>query len=134
MKIKIFLAILIFSSAAQAQTDINAFWQKFKTAVVKDDKAAVASMTKFPLGMPYGHKSIRSKTDFIRRFDQIMNLEANVKRCFQARKPTKDDNGDYSIDCAFKKEAESSDNRPILYIFTKTKNGWKFWAIDNINE
>lgn len=134
MKFKLFLAIILFSSAAQAQTDINAFWQKFKTAVVKGDKTAVSSMTKFPLSMPYGHKSIRSKTDFIRRFDQIMNLEANVKRCFQARKPTKDDNGNYSIDCAFKGESESSDNRPILYIFTKTRTGWMFRGIDNINE
>jgi hypothetical protein len=134
MKIKLFLAILIFSSAAQAQTNFNTFWQKFKTAVVKGDKSAVASMTKFPLEMPYGHKSIRSKTDFINRFNKIMNLEANVKRCFQARKPTKDDNGNYSIDCAFKGESESSDNRPIVYTFTKTKTGWKFRGIDNINE
>lgn len=134
MKIILFLAILVFSSAVQAQTSFEAFWQKFQAAVVKKDKATVASMTKFPLSMPYGHKSIRSKTDFINRFDKIMNLEANVKRCFQERKPTKDDNGDYSIDCAFKGESESSDNRPIVYTFTKTKTGWKFRGIDNINE
>jgi hypothetical protein len=30
-----------------------AFWQKFKSAVIAGDKAAVAEMTKFPLSMPY---------------------------------------------------------------------------------
>lgn len=138
MKLKfflsIFLATLIFSSAAQAQSNINVFWQKFKTAVVKGDKAAVANMTRFPLEMPYGVKSVKSKTDFIRRYDKIINLEANAKRCFQAKNLTKSENGTYSIDCTFKSEPESSNNRPIVYYFTKTKTGWKFAGLDNINE
>lgn len=118
-----------------AQTDINVFWGKFKTAVVKGDKLAVAGMTKFPLSMPYGVKSVKTKADFIKRYDKIINMEANAKRCFQAQKPQKDDNSkDYFVACTFKGEPESSDNRPIVYYFTKTKTGWKFSSLDNINE
>ena len=131
--ISIFLATLIFSSAAQAQSNINDFWKKFKTAVVKGDKAAVANMTRFPLEMPYGVKSVKSKPDFIRRYDKIMNLEANAKRCFQNANLEKQGNR-YEIACTFKSEPESSDNRPIVYYFTKTKIGWKFAGLDNINE
>lgn len=131
--IPIFLAALIFSSAAQAQSNINDFWKKFKTAVVKGDKAAVANLTDFPLEMPFGFKSIKSKADFIRRYAQIMNLEANAKRCFQNANLEKQGNR-YEIACTFKSEPESSNNRPIVYYFTKTKTGWKFAGLDNINE
>jgi hypothetical protein len=62
-----------------------------------------------------------------------MNLEANVKRCFQNTKLEKQDKY-YFVSCTFKSEDESSDNRPILYYFEKTKSGWKFTGIDNINE
>ncbi|HKP93332.1 MAG TPA: hypothetical protein VJS88_05505 [Chthoniobacterales bacterium] len=59
VKIKSLLAgilILLISSNAFAQADFSAFWQKFKSAVTRGDKAAVAGMTKFPLSMPYLQK------------------------------------------------------------------------------
>lgn len=119
----------------QAQSNFNTFWLKFKTAVVKGDKVAVANLTSFPLEMPYGVRTVKSRAEFIKRYDKIINLEANGKRCFQAQKPRKDENSNrYYIDCTFKSEPESSDNRPIIYYFTKTKTGWKFSSLDNINE
>lgn len=139
MKLKFMLAtclgILMLSGATQAQSNINVFWAKLKSAVVKGDKTTVANMVKFPFGMPYGHRSVRTKADFIKRYEKIMNLEANVKRCFQTTKLEKyDQSNDYFVSCTFKSEPESSDNRPILYYFTKTKAGWKFAGLDNINE
>lgn len=140
MNIKFLLAnclvIIIFSSVANAQSNFNTFWLKFKTAVVKGDKVAVANLTSFPLGMPYGVKSVKSKADFIKRYNKIINLEANAKRCFQAKTPVKDERSPntYYVDCTFKDLPESSDNRPILYYFTKTKFGWKFSDLDNVNE
>ena len=75
----------------------------------------------------------KSKADFIRRYDRILNLEANAKRCFQAMTPEK--NGKYySVNCTFKSEPESSDNRPIFYYFERTKTGWRFVSLDNSNE
>lgn len=137
MKLKylltICLGLLIFSSSARAQSDFNSFWTKFKTAVVNNNKNTVANLTKFPLSMPYGVKSVKTRADFIRRYDKILNLEAHAKRCFQAIAPEK--NGKYyTVNCTFKSEPESSDNRPIFYYFEKTKTGWKFTGLDNVNE
>jgi hypothetical protein len=137
MKIKFMLAIclalLIFGNSVFAQQNINSFWKKFKVAVINADKNAVANMTKFPLQMPFGIKSVKTKADFIKRYSKIMNMEANVKRCFQNTKLEKQDKY-YFVSCTFKSEDESSDNRPILYYFEKTKSSWKFSWIDNINE
>lgn len=121
------------STSVSAQSDFDAFWTKFKTAVVAGDKVAVANMSKFPLAMPYGYGDIRTRAEFLKRYDKIMNMEANVKRCFQATKPEKHEKA-YGVWCTFKGEPETSDNRPIEYYFVKTKTGWKFAGIDNINE
>ena len=121
------------STSVSAQSDFDAFWTKFKAAVVAGDKVAVANMTKFPLGMPYGYGNIRTRAEFLKRYEKYMNLEANVKRCFQATKPVKDEKA-YAVSCTFKGNPETSDDRPIQYYFAKTKTGWKFAGIDNINE
>jgi hypothetical protein len=119
--------------SVSAQTDFDAFWAKFKAAVISNDKAAVASMTKFPLAMPFGMKTVRTRAEFLKKYDQIMNMEANAARCFGVAKPAKDQKA-WAVWCTFKGEPESSDNRPIEYYFAKTKTGWKFAGIDNINE
>lgn len=137
MKLKsifaITLSLLMFGNTVFAQNDINSFWRNFKTAVVNGDKNSVAKMIKFPLQMPYGVKSIKTKSYFIKNYGEIMNLEANAKRCFQHANLEKQGNR-YEIACTFKNEKESSDNRPIVYSFEKTKSGWKLAGIDNINE
>jgi hypothetical protein len=118
-----------------AQQNSNQFWAKFKNAVIKGDKNVVANMTKFPLSMPYGVKSVKTKADFIKRYDKILNMEADAKRCFEAGSIEKEENSKrYFVNCTFKSEPESSENRPIYYYFEKTKNGWKFTGLDNINE
>jgi hypothetical protein len=134
---KYFLAIMIGLSATlgvSAQTEVQKFWKKFKAAVVRNDKKAVASMTRFPLSMPFGFGDVKSRADFIRRYDRIINMEANAKRCFKAQTLAKGADGRWFVGCTFKSEPESSDNRPIVYYFTKTKRGWKFSGLDNINE
>ena len=45
------LILLVFPNAF-AETDLPAFWNKFKSAIIAGDKAAVAEMTKFPVSMP----------------------------------------------------------------------------------
>jgi hypothetical protein len=143
MKLKTNLTLVIIASiftmylpiGIYAQQNVNDFWKKFKIAILKDDKNTVAKMTKFPLSMPYGVKIVKTKTDFIKRYNQILNMEADAKRCFQTGKIEKDDNANiYFINCTFKSEPESSENRPIYYYFEKTKDGWKFTGLDNINE
>src|SRR4051812_13970129 len=122
----ILIAVACFpATAVSSQTDFDAFWIKFKTAVVNKDKATVANLTKFPLAMPFGVKDIRTRGQFLKDYDHIMNMEANAARCFQVTKPEQDQKR-WGVWCTFKSEPESSENRPIQYSFAKTKTGWKF--------
>jgi hypothetical protein len=129
-------AILILSLLPQAfaQSDFPAFWKKFRSAVIAGDKASVADMTKFPLSMPYGVKSVKSKEDFLRRYNEIFKGEANAAQCFKSAKPEKESAGRCGIYCPFKGTPDDWENAPIHFIFESTKNGWKFVGLDNINE
>ena len=127
------ILILLLSPNAFAQTDFSAFWKKFKPAVVAGDKAAVAEMTKFPLSMPYLVKAVKTKADFLRRYDEIFKGEANTAQCFRNAKPRKE-SGRYEIYCPFKETPNDKENAPIRFVFELTKNGWKFAGLDNINE
>ncbi|MFZ1217788.1 MAG: hypothetical protein WAO00_00775 [Chthoniobacterales bacterium] len=137
MKTKSFLAgilILLLSSSAFAQTDFPAFWKKFKSAVAAGDKPAVAGMTKFPLSMPYLQKKVKDKADFLRRYGEIFNGEANAAQCFAKAEPKKDSAKGYEIYCPFKQTPNDRENAPIRYLFELTSTGWKFAGLDNINE
>ena len=129
------LVVLLFPTAF-AQTDFSAFWQKFKSAIIAGDRAAVAEMTKFPLSMPYGVKAVKTKADLVRRYNEIFSGEANAAQCFATAKPGKSSDGhaQYEVYCPFKKTPNDKENAPIRYIFESTKNGWRFSGLDNINE
>ena len=128
------ILILFCFRAAFAQDDFAAFWNKFKSAVVTGDKAAIAEMTQFPLSMPYSVKSVRSKQDFLRRYNEIFKGEANAAQCFATGKPAKESAQRYGIYCPFKETPNDWENAPIRFIFELTKSGWKFAGLDNINE
>ena len=60
------------------------FWAKFKRALSANDKAQIASMTKFPFPYHvYGGNHL-SKTEFIRRYDEI--FDPVTRRCFSGAK------------------------------------------------
>jgi len=126
------LTLLLISNAF-AETDFSAFWKKFKSAVAAGDKSAVAGMTKFPLSMPYLQKKVKSKADFLRRFDEVFNGEANAAQCFAKAKPSKE-SADYQIYCPFKATPNDWENTPIRFYFERTSTGWKFAGLDNVNE
>lgn len=86
------LALLSFTAAASAQNDssIDAFWAKFKAAVIKGDKESVAAMTQFPIGMPYGQAAVRTKAQLLKRYRQVFNGEANAAKCFADARPETD--------------------------------------------
>ena len=86
------LILLLFPNAF-AESDFSAFWQKFKSAVIAGDKAAVAEMTKFPLSMPYEVKAVKNKEGFSRRYDEIFRGEANAAQCFKSAEPEKNPTG-----------------------------------------
>jgi len=127
------LILLLFSNAF-AQTDFSTFWEKFKPAVIAGNKAAVAEMTKFPLSMPYLVKAVKTKSDLLRRYDEIFKGEANAAQCFASAKPERQSARQYEIYCPFKVTPNDKENAPIRFIFELTKSGWKFAGLDNINE
>jgi len=117
-----------------ADTDFPAFWQKFKSAVVAGDRAVVAEMTKFPLSMSYGVKAVKTKEEFLRRYNEIFKGEANAAQCFAKAEPRKESAQRYEIYCPFKGTPDDMENAPIRFIFELTKGGWRFVGLDNINE
>ncbi len=133
-----FLCSLILTRSVTAQNNFDAFWTKFKSAVIKGDKAKVANLTKFPFSLGYdpsaksGEGYIRTKTTFLRRYRIIFNGEVDVVKCFQNASPKKEGKA-YSVACSFKQEPTGGD-KPFVYSFTLTKLGWRFAGFENVNE
>lgn len=113
---------------------MNAFWQKFKEAVIKGDKETVFAMSALPVSMEYSMPKIRTKTQFMKNYKHIFAGEANAAKCFKTAKPEVDSANKklFSIGCPF---AESrGDDEPLVYTFRLTSAGWRFAGYDNINE
>jgi hypothetical protein len=127
------LILLLFSNAF-AETDLPAFWNKFRSAIIAGDKAAVAEMTKFPISMPYSVRAVNNKMELLRRYTEIFNGEANAAQCFASAKPEKQSAGRCEVYCPFKETPDDRENAPIRFIFELTNSGWKFAGLDNINE
>jgi hypothetical protein len=100
------------------------FWSKFQNAVAKNDKDAVAALTKFPLLMPYGVSSIKTRAQLIRRYGEI--FDAETKKCFAGARPQVDDTKakKFSINCG----------EAMMYWFEFHGGAYKFTSVDNINE
>jgi len=113
---------------ALAQKTINApvqtFWHQFQSAVAKNDKEAIASLTKFPLGMPYTVPKIKTKAEMLKRFGEVMDAES--KKCLaKAKAPNKvGSDGSFSIPCG----------SAMLYWFGLSGGKYKLTLVDNVNE
>jgi len=119
------------SASLQSDTSIETFWAKFKSAVIKGDKESVATMTQFPVGMPYGQAVVKTKAQFLKRYRHVFNSEANAAKCFADAKPETDPTRpkEFTIGCD-----NGSGQKVVIYGFSLTKAGWKFKSLDNINE
>lgn len=127
------IALCAMTTTASLQTDksIDSFWGKFKAAVIKGDKESVSAMTQFPVSMPYGQRSVRSKADLLKRYKVVFNSEANAAKCFASEKPEQDAARpkEFTVGCD-----NGSGEKVVIYSFVLTKTGWKFKGFDNINE
>ena len=126
-------AFLLGAQDAPAQNGIDAFWSKFRAAVIAKDKKAVAALSRLPIEMPFGQKAVRTSGDLMRRYGQIFDGEADAAQCFATAKPENVTARRFEIYCGFKNSPDNPD-KPIGYYFEKTKTGWRFVALDNINE
>jgi len=119
------------ASAPQSDPSIQPFWSKFKTAVNKGDKEAIASMARFPIEMPYGFPRIRSKAQLIKRYRELFSVQANAVKCFGEATPkvNDDDKNRFTVGCK-----DKAGNEVVVYGFLKTGGVWKLISLDNINE
>ena len=113
------IALLLLASApltaqspAKTKADsFAAFWNEFKSAVAKDDKEAVAAMTKLPI---YLANKERSKDGFLKLYPSLFTKK--VKTCLVSAKPVKEVNQDsYSVFCG-----------KSIYVFARVEGKYKF--------
>jgi hypothetical protein len=114
-----------------ADPSIDAFWEKFRTAVIKGDKETVASLSQFPIGMPYGLSAVKSRAQLFRRYREVFNGESDAAQCFRSARThlEKGKPREFSVGCK-----NAAGDEVVIYWFGRTKNGWRFTALDNINE
>ena len=128
MKTIITLSLLLSLTGVDAT---DTFWQSFKTAVSKRDVETIARLTQFPIEMPYGISGIKTKAQLTRRYRQVFNDQTDAAACFAKAKP--------EIEAANPKHftvvcPDSAGNDVVVYHFDRTRTGWKFSGLDNINE
>jgi hypothetical protein len=94
------VTLLLTTSVTLAAQPKNAdpaflkFWSNFRTAIVKNDKETVVSMTKLPFLFD---NQERSRSEFLKIYDQLFTRK--VKRCFATAKPLREGDN-YDVFCA----------------------------------
>ncbi len=82
------LVVLLTVSTIGAQTQAEtfaSFWKTFKAALGRNDKQAVADLTKFPFMF---ESRDRDRAGFIKIYDQL--LPRKIRRCIATAKPAKE--------------------------------------------
>ena len=115
---------------------MNAFWEKFKAAVIKGDKEAVFAMSALPVTMEYSLPKIKTKAQFMKNYKHIFAGEANAAKCFKTAKPEVDRPNEktFTVGCRFAEDTSADVEEPLVYTFKLTPSGWRFVGYDNINE
>lgn len=103
---------LLDISASQKGRDptFSAFWKRFRGAVVKSDRQAVASMTKFPFLF---ESRERSRDEFIKIQSQLFSRK--IKKCFLTAKPVPEGEM-YDVFCG-----------ELIFYFGKVDGEFKFF-------
>ena len=115
----------------QADVAREDFWAKFKAAVIKKDKATVAALSRYPIGMPYGFRSIRNQAQLTSRYSEVFNHEGDAAVCFKTARPE----GDAAKPKEFIVACPNGAGDPVvIYSFVLTPSGWRFRGLDNLNE
>ncbi len=97
---------------AKVDPEFTAFWIKFKAALARNDKAAVADMTKLPF--MFGSKEL-DRAGFIKQYSSLFT--PSVRRCFARAKPSQDQDA-MEIFCGEE-----------IFLFAKVGGTYKFTEI-----
>ena len=127
MKTLVLLSVLLLNGYDARDT----FWQQFKTAVANKNVEAIATLSRFPIGMSYGIASVKTKADLRRRYRKVFTEQSDAAACFSKAKPEADPENakHFTIACP-----DSAGNEVVIYHFNLTRTGWKFTGMDNLNE
>jgi hypothetical protein len=128
-------AVSVLGSAQPSKNaTLDAFWAKFKTAVTKSDKEAVFSMSQLPIEMGYAQSRIRTRAQFMKKYNYIFAGEVNATKCFEPAKPQTDKGKtkEFFVTCPFAQNGGGDE--PFVYTFKLTRAGWRFVSFENINE
>jgi hypothetical protein len=100
--------------------EFQTFYAKFKSAVIRKDKHAVASMTSFPFkyGWDAGDEGTYSRSRFLTNFNRIFS---NNQKIFRQANPS------FTIDGKHLDLLDETD--ASHYGFVKTSAGYKFVSI-----
>ena len=122
------LALVLFLGGAEST---DTFWESFKTAVSKHDVETIARLSKFPIGMSYGIPTIKTKAQLAKRYKQLFNEQTDAAACFaKAKREVDPENAKhFTVACP-----DAAGNEVVIYHFRQTAAGWKFTALDNLNE
>lgn len=146
MKIAIVLSIALLLSAvplpispvASSQTNdgLEAFVDKFRTAVIKGDKETVIGLSEFPMRMPGRVKPIKNAADLRVRYREVFNKYINAAQCLREKY---NDPSSAESKRSFAESLRNSENPKHArfncaddtgyyydYVFQLTKTGWKF--------
>jgi len=141
---KLSIAVLLFALIASvaggaeraygADDSMNAFWEKFKAAVVKGDKETAAALSAFPISLGYRMGSIKNKAQFMKNYRYLFARETNAAKCFRTAKPDFDKKRpkEFTVGCPFTED--SGGDEPFVYTFKLTRYGWRFVGFENVNE
>ena len=107
-------ALPVLSQRSTAKTDpaFTAFWVKFKAAVARNDKPAVADMTKLPFML---NSKDLDRATFIKQYNSLFTLK--MRRCFARAKPSRDEDA-MEIFCGQQ-----------IFLFAKVDGVYKFTEI-----
>lgn len=127
----LFVFAMQISAAGQTDKSIDEFWVRFKSAVAKQDKNSIATMSQFPIAMPYGVPKIRNRAQLTRRYRDLFTVQTNAAKCFAEAQPMIDsENANrFTVGCK-----DQAGNEVIVYGFRRFRAGWKLVSLDNINE
>lgn len=135
----LFMLLLLYMAAiataggrpAQERDSKQVFWNKFKSSVIAGNKQAVAGLTKFPLEMSYGVPKIKNRSAFLRRYREVFSQQSDAAQCFAQAKPETEEGKPaiFTVACP-----DAAGNPVVVYRFNLTFVGWRFVALDNLNE
>ena len=81
--------------------------------------------------MSYGISTIKTKAQLVKRYRQVFNEQTNAATCFAKATPEADaaNPKQFSVACP-----DAAGNEVVIYHFERTRIGWKFTGLDNLNE